>query len=93
MHKLVTCAVLLAMSSILFQYRGKCVVFAPSQIHGWGLYAMQDIAQDEMIIEYVGEVIRPSVADAREQRYEKQGMGSSYLFRIDSEAVSIPLRQ
>lgn len=69
------------------KYRGKCVVFAPSQIHGWGLYAMQDIAQDEMIIEYVGEVIRPSVADAREQRYEKQGMGSSYLFRIDSEAV------
>jgi hypothetical protein len=69
------------------KFRGKFVEFAPSQIHGWGLYAMQIIHQDEMIIEYIGEVIRPSVSDAREQRYEKQGMGSSYMFRIDGEAV------
>lgn len=36
---------------------------------------------------YVGEVIRYKVADVREKRYEKLGVGSSYLFRIDDETV------
>jgi len=38
-----------------------------------------------MIIEYVGEVIRLSMADHREINYTKQGIGSSYLFRLDNE--------
>ena len=58
-----------------------------SGIHGWGLYAMQPISADEMVIEYVGESIRQSVADERETRYEKLGIGSSYLFRIDADAI------
>lgn len=36
---------------------------------------------------YVGEVIRYKVADVREKRYEKLGVGSSYLFRIDDDTV------
>ncbi|KAL1749668.1 hypothetical protein FB107DRAFT_294909 [Schizophyllum commune] len=40
-----------------------------------------------MVIEYVGEVIRAQVADKREATYERQGIGSSYLFRIDEEIV------
>ena len=38
------------------------IKFARSRIHGWGLYALQTIVPDEMIIEYVGEKIRPSVS-------------------------------
>jgi SET domain-containing protein len=30
---------------------------------------------------------RPLIADVREKRYEKQGIGSSYLFRIDQDYV------
>jgi SET domain-containing protein len=40
-----------------------------------------------MVIEYVGEVVRGAVADRREKAYERQGIGSSYLFRIDEELV------
>lgn len=65
--------------------RKKLVKFDRSAIHGWGLYAEENIAQSDMIIEYVGEKVRQAVANVRELRYEKQGMGSSYLFRIDED--------
>lgn len=32
--------------------------FSPSHIHEWGLFAMEPIAADEMVMEYVGEIIR-----------------------------------
>ncbi|KAK9480104.1 hypothetical protein V1514DRAFT_303221 [Lipomyces japonicus] len=67
--------------------RKKPVRFARSAIHNWGLYAMENIAANDMIIEYVGEVVRQQVADMRERRYLKNGIGSSYLFRIDESTV------
>ncbi|BFZ63365.1 histone methyltransferase set1 [Saitoella coloradoensis] len=67
--------------------RKKLLKFARSPIHDWGLFAMERIEANDMVIEYVGEVIRQAVADAREKRYEHQGIGSSYLFRIDEETV------
>ncbi len=67
--------------------RKKPVRFARSAIHNWGLYAMEDIAGNDMIIEYVGEKVRQQVADMRERRYLKSGIGSSYLFRIDENTV------
>ena len=67
--------------------RKKPVRFARSAIHGWGLYAMANIAANEMIIEYVGEKVRQQVADLRERQYLKSGIGSSYLFRIDEHTV------
>lgn len=68
--------------------RKKLVKFDRSAIHGWGLYAEENIAVNDLIIEYVGEKVRQKVADLRELRYEKQGIGSSYLFRmVDDEIV------
>ncbi|KAJ3027491.1 histone methyltransferase set1 [Rhizophlyctis rosea] len=40
-----------------------------------------------MVIEYIGEIIRQKVADHREKNYEKEGIGSSYLFRIDDDTI------
>ena len=48
---------------------------------------MENIAADEMVIEYVGEVVRQAVADKRERRYEAAGVGSSYLFRVDHDYI------
>lgn len=48
---------------------------------------MERITRDQLVIEYVGEVIRESVADDREKKYEEQGIGSSYLFRIDEDTI------
>lgn len=67
--------------------RQKPVTFARSAIHNWGLYALEPIAAKEMIIEYVGERIRQPVAEMREKRYLKSGIGSSYLFRVDENNV------
>jgi len=69
------------------KFRKKNLCFRRSTIHDWGLFAAEPIAADEMVIEYVGQTIRPYLADVREQKYEKQGIGSSYLFRIDLENI------
>jgi len=67
--------------------RKKLVKFDRSAIHNWGLYAEENIAVNDMIIEYVGEKVRQRVADLREKKYDMQGVGSSYLFRIDEDTV------
>lgn len=59
--------------------------FARSKIHVWGLFAMQPIPPDEMVIEYIGQRIRPMVAEIREKKYLHEG--SSYLFKIDSDTI------
>ncbi|KAK5638575.1 hypothetical protein RI129_012870 [Pyrocoelia pectoralis] len=69
------------------KFRKKHLKFGKSAIHDWGLFAMEPIAADEMVIEYVGQMVRPSVADLRESKYEAVGIGSSYLFRIDLENI------
>ena len=48
---------------------------------------MEPIAADEMVIEYVGQMVRPVVADLRESQYEATGIGCSYLFRIDLDTI------
>ncbi|RKP07820.1 hypothetical protein THASP1DRAFT_16529 [Thamnocephalis sphaerospora] len=67
--------------------RKKQLRFARSSIHAWGLFAMERIEAKEMVIEYIGEVVRQKVADHREKMYERSGIGSSYLFRIDDDTV------
>lgn len=74
-------------SFVYLQFRKKQLKFAKSAIHDWGLFAMEPIAADEMVIEYVGQMVRPVVADLRERHYEATGIGSSYLFRIDVDTI------
>lgn len=62
-------------------------MFERSRIHGWGLFALEPIAAHDFIVEYVGELIRNPVADAREQRYTEGGEDSSYMFRLDELLV------
>jgi hypothetical protein len=60
----------------------KRLFFAKSPIHEMGLYAQEKIEANEMVIEYVGEIIRQQVAEERERLY-----GSSYLFKVDDDTV------
>nr|XP_046242795.1 histone-lysine N-methyltransferase SETD1B-like isoform X2 [Scatophagus argus] len=69
------------------KFRKKRIRFSRSHIHEWGLFAMEPIAADEMVIEYVGQIIRQVIADMRERRYEDEGIGSSYLFRVDQDTI------
>lgn len=65
----------------------KKLTFSKSKIHDWGLFALEKISKDEMIIEYIGDIVRQSVADDREKKYMETGIGSSYLFRIDEDNI------
>ncbi|KAI4389679.1 hypothetical protein MLD38_001880 [Melastoma candidum] len=67
--------------------RKKRLHFQRSKIHAWGLVALEPIEAEDFVIEYVGELIRSKISDIREQRYEKMGIGSSYLFRLDDGYV------
>eukprot|EP00743_Colponemidia_sp_Colp-15_P008068 GILK01008743.1.p1 GENE.GILK01008743.1~~GILK01008743.1.p1 ORF type:complete len:320 (-),score=60.49 GILK01008743.1:149-1108(-) len=67
--------------------RKKNLKLCKSSIHAWGLIAAEPISASEMVIEYVGQVVRQKVADLREEKYIRQGIGSSYLFRIDTDLV------
>ncbi|XP_062025627.1 histone-lysine N-methyltransferase ATXR7 [Rosa rugosa] len=67
--------------------RKKRLRFQRSKIHDWGLIALEPIEAEDFVIEYVGELIRPQISDIRERHYEKMGIGSSYLFRIDDGYV------
>eukprot|EP00562_Extubocellulus_spinifer_P012734 CAMPEP_0178547080 /NCGR_PEP_ID=MMETSP0697-20121206/4490_1 /TAXON_ID=265572 /ORGANISM="Extubocellulus spinifer, Strain CCMP396" /LENGTH=1996 /DNA_ID=CAMNT_0020179701 /DNA_START=128 /DNA_END=6118 /DNA_ORIENTATION=- len=58
-----------------------------SHIHGWGLFTKKDIRKNQMIIEYMGELLRFPVADRREKEYEQSGVGSCYMFRLDLERI------
>eukprot|EP01133_Synstelium_polycarpum_P007784 gene7784-9133_t len=72
---------------IILTQRKKKIRFSRSAIHDWGLFALEPITAKDMVIEYIGEVIRQKVADEREKRYMKNGIGSSYLFRIDDDTI------
>ncbi|CAN1781580.1 Histone-lysine N-methyltransferase ATXR7 [Linum perenne] len=67
--------------------RKKRLRFQRSKIHDWGLVALEPIEAEDFVIEYVGELIRPRISDIREVLYEKMGIGSSYLFRLDDGYV------
>ncbi|KAL6623423.1 hypothetical protein ACP70R_033302 [Stipagrostis hirtigluma subsp. patula] len=67
--------------------RKKRLRFQRSKIHEWGLVALELIDAEEFVIEYVGELISRQVSDIRERQYEKSGIGSSYLFRLDDDFV------
>ncbi|OCU02059.1 histone-lysine N-methyltransferase SETD1B [Xenopus laevis] len=69
------------------KFRKKKLRFCRSHIHDWGLFAMEPIVADEMVIEYVGQNIRQVIADMREKRYEDEGIGSSYMFRVDHDTI------
>jgi len=58
-----------------------------SAIHGWGAFAPdRSFKEGEMIIEYVGELVRPTFAEIREAKVYDDLVGAgTYVFRINPE--------
>ena len=57
---------LLTLDFCLTQMRAKNLRFSRSKIHEWGLFVCEKVASGDAVIEYVGEKIRPSLANHRE---------------------------
>ncbi|GEM07126.1 histone-lysine N-methyltransferase SETD1 [Rhodotorula toruloides] len=87
LHKKVTATDTDVLKFNQLKTRKKQLTFSRSGIEGYGLFALEHIPAGDMVIEYVGELIRQTVADRREKAYERQGIGSSYLFRVDEDLV------
>lgn len=65
----------------------KKVEVGPSKIHRIGLFTHDNLKPKDIVIEYVGEIIRNQVADQREKRYKDKGIGDCYLFRLDDQYI------
>ena len=57
-----------------------------SGVHGKGVFAVQDIAEGEVIIEYVGEVISWAEAQRRHP-HDPQDPNHTFYFHIDEDHV------
>lgn len=82
-------------TSNTLQMRAKNLRFSRSKIHKWGLFACEKIANGDAVIEYVGEKIRPTVADHRENIVYPNlptHDGSSYFFRVDTDVIDATLK-
>jgi len=58
-----------------------------SDIAGLGLYVRGVIRRDQMVTEYMGEVIGNAISDFRENEYERTGVGGCYMFRVDEDSI------
>ncbi|KAL9242503.1 hypothetical protein vseg_016495 [Gypsophila vaccaria] len=64
------------------------LAFGKSRIHGFGIFTKQPHKAGDMVIEYTGELVRPVVADRRENFIYNSLVGAgTYMFRIDDERV------
>ncbi|KAK7755175.1 hypothetical protein SLS62_002990 [Diatrype stigma] len=65
--------------------KSKSVVLGKSKVAGYGLYTTEDIAQDDFVIEYVGELISHDEGVRREARRGDvfdESSNTSYLFTL-----------
>uniref|UniRef100_A0A1J3CTG2 Histone-lysine N-methyltransferase ATX1 n=2 Tax=Noccaea caerulescens TaxID=107243 RepID=A0A1J3CTG2_NOCCA len=66
----------------------KRLAFGKSGIHGFGIFTKLPHKAGDMVIEYTGELVRPSIADKREHLIYNSMVGAgTYMFRIDNERV------
>ncbi|KAI3431442.1 hypothetical protein D9Q98_004494 [Chlorella vulgaris] len=69
---------------------GYRVTIGKSAIHGWGAFAKRRHAAHDMVIEYVGELVRPSVSDLRQAAPPRESRvydglvgAGTYVFRLN----------
>lgn len=66
----------------------KRLAFGKSRIHGFGVFTKLAHKAGDMVIEYIGEVVRQRIADIRERCIYNSLVGAgTYMFRIDDERV------
>lgn len=58
---------------------------AESTTHGWGAYALEEIAEGDFIYEYTGELLTQDEAERRGNVYDRNAV--SFLFDLNEDAV------
>jgi histone-lysine N-methyltransferase SETD1 len=52
-----------------------------------GLFAGKKYKIGDLVIEYVGEIIRNPISDLREEFYKSEGFGDCFMFRLDALSI------
>lgn len=77
-----------------FKHWAGCVDAGKSAIHGLGAFCKVPHKAGDMVTEYVGELVRPPVADARERKVYDRMVGSgTYVFTLNEEFCVDATRQ
>ena len=63
----------------------KRVLLGRSSIHGWGAFVGESVKKNELLAEFVGEVVSQDEADRRGKVYDKNN--SSFLFNLNEDDV------
>lgn len=63
----------------------------PTGFKGCGLFATKEIQCGELIIEYVGEMIRSSDTSQRIQKYRKEGRRDNYLLEVREHYANVTI--
>jgi len=72
--------------NVSLQYRQRAaLLLSRSKIHGWGAFSKDQIDKNDLVTEYLGEIISQEEADRRGRIYDK--FNRSYLFNLDSAEV------
>jgi SET domain-containing protein len=64
----------------------KKTLLGQSEVHGFGLYAGQDIAQEDIIGEYTGEIVSLGEVYRRDVIYDYES--TEYVFRLNKSKLS-----
>ena len=51
-------------------------------------YLSTRLSEGEMVVEYMGDLMRPAIADLRERSYRLNGKESTYLFKVPNFSYS-----
>ena len=65
---------------------GKRIQVRRSGVHGKGVFALQDLAEGEQLVEYIGEVISWAEAERRHP-HDPQNPNHTFYFHIDEDHV------